>query len=173
MACGRHGVRVLLLVLIALAIIAAAIALGTAIAAVFTRGNHPRRRRAEANASKRAASSAAHSRGRGRSEGPILKVGHQQRKAEEGSRIMTFIRASHLRRRGVAAVEFALILPVLALLLFGVLEFTGGCGASIQVFQGAKPGEGASVRLRRCRPTGFSDCEIQPSIDAAADPLQA
>ena len=36
---------------------------------------------------------------------------------------MTLIRHRISRDEGVAAVEFALILPVLALLLFGVLEF--------------------------------------------------
>ena len=36
---------------------------------------------------------------------------------------MTLIRDRISREEGVAAVEFALILPVLALLLFGVIEF--------------------------------------------------
>jgi len=81
---------------------------------------------------------------------------------------MTFIRDRISRQEGVAAVEFALILPVLALLLFGVLEF-GRVWSQYQVFQGAAR-EGA--RCAAVQATGFSDCEIQPSIDQAAEPYQ-
>ena len=79
---------------------------------------------------------------------------------------MTFIKARISREEGVAAVEFALILPVLALLLFGVLEF-GRVWSQYQVFQGAAR-EGA--RCAAVQATEFSDCEIQPSIDNAAAP---
>src|SRR6266511_1604039 len=70
----------------------------------------------------------------GESEGPT-EVGHQ---AEGGGRdaIMTGIRDRISREDGVAAVEFALILPVLALLLFGVLEF-GRAWSQYQMYQGA------------------------------------
>ena len=80
---------------------------------------------------------------------------------------MTFIRDRISREEGVAAVEFALILPVLALLLFGVLEF-GRVWSQYQVFQGAAR-EGA--RCAAVQATEFSDCEIQPSIDARRRPL--
>jgi Flp pilus assembly protein TadG len=79
---------------------------------------------------------------------------------------MTLIRHRISREEGVAAVEFALILPVLALLLFGVLEF-GRVWSQYQVFQGAAR-EGA--RCAAVQATEFSDCQIQPSIDAAAAP---
>ena len=82
---------------------------------------------------------------------------------------MTFIRRRISREEGVAAVEFALILPVLALLLFGVLEF-GRVWSQYQVFQGAAR-EGA--RCAAVQATGFSDCDIQTSIKDAADPVQA
>jgi Flp pilus assembly protein TadG len=79
---------------------------------------------------------------------------------------MTFIRNRISREEGVAAVEFALILPVLALFLFGVLEF-GRVWSQYQVFQGAAR-EGA--RCAAVKATDFSECEIQPSIDDAAEP---
>jgi Flp pilus assembly protein TadG len=66
----------------------------------------------------------------------------------------------------VAAVEFALILPVLALLLFGVLEF-GRVWSQYQVFRGAAR-EGA-----RCAAVAStSTCDIQTAIDDAADPYK-
>jgi Flp pilus assembly protein TadG len=79
---------------------------------------------------------------------------------------MTFIRDRISREEGVAAVEFALILPVLALMLFGILEF-GRVWSQYQVFQGAAR-EGA--RCAAVQATEFSDCEIQPAIDQAAQP---
>ena len=79
---------------------------------------------------------------------------------------MTFIRDRISREEGVAAVEFALILPVLALMLFGILEF-GRVWSQYQVFQGAAR-EGA--RCAAVQATEFSDCEIQPAIESAAEP---
>jgi Flp pilus assembly protein TadG len=79
---------------------------------------------------------------------------------------MRVIRHRMSRDEGVAAVEFALILPVLALLLFGILEF-GRVWSQYQVFQGAAR-EGA--RCAAVQATEFTDCEIQPSIDNAAEP---
>ena len=79
---------------------------------------------------------------------------------------MTLIRHRISREEGVAAVEFALILPVLALLLFGVLEF-GRVWSQYQVFQGAAR-EGA--RCAAVQATEFSDCEIQPAINEGAGP---
>jgi Flp pilus assembly protein TadG len=70
------------------------------------------------------------------------------------------------REEGVAAVEFAIILPVLALILFGVLEF-GRVWSQYQLYQGAAR-EGA-----RCAAVKVdSDCDIQDSIDRAAEPFQ-
>jgi Flp pilus assembly protein TadG len=81
---------------------------------------------------------------------------------------MRVIRHRMSRDEGVAAVEFALILPVLALLLFGILEF-GRVWSQYQVFQGAAR-EGA--RCAAVQATEFTDCEIQPSIDQAAAPYK-
>ena len=77
---------------------------------------------------------------------------------------MRLFRDRKSREEGVAAVEFALILPVLALILFGVLEF-GRVWSQYQVFQGAAR-EGA-----RCAAVAStSECDIQDSIDQAAEP---
>ena len=77
---------------------------------------------------------------------------------------MRVIRNRTSRDEGVAAVEFALILPVLALILFGVLEF-GRVWSQYQVFQGAAR-EGA-----RCAAVAStSDCVVQDEIDQAAAP---
>ena len=77
---------------------------------------------------------------------------------------MRVIRDRTSRDEGVAAVEFALILPVLALILFGVLEF-GRVWSQYQVFQGAAR-EGA-----RCAAVAStSECVVQDEIDQAAQP---
>jgi Flp pilus assembly protein TadG len=69
------------------------------------------------------------------------------------------------REEGVAAVEFALILPLLALLLFGVFEF-GRVWSQYQLYQGAAR-EGA-----RCAAVAVdSDCVIQDEINQAAQPF--
>jgi Flp pilus assembly protein TadG len=77
---------------------------------------------------------------------------------------MRGIRDRISREDGVAAVEFAIILPVLALILFGVLEF-GRAWSQYQLYQGAAR-EGA-----RCAAVAStSDCDIQTEIDQAAAP---
>jgi Flp pilus assembly protein TadG len=81
---------------------------------------------------------------------------------------MRVIRHRMSREEGVAAVEFALILPVLALLLFGILEF-GRVWSQYQVFQGAAR-EGA--RCAAVQATEFSDCDIQTSIQQGAEPYE-
>lgn len=78
---------------------------------------------------------------------------------------MRAIRNRVSREDGVAAVEFALILPVLALLLFGTLEF-GRVWSQYQLYQGAAR-EGA-----RCAAVKIdSTCDIQTEIDRAAEPF--
>jgi Flp pilus assembly protein TadG len=77
---------------------------------------------------------------------------------------MASIRDRISRDEGVAAVEFAIILPVLAMLLFGVLEF-GRVWSQYQVFQGAAR-EGA-----RCAAVATtSDCDPVTEIQGAAQP---
>ena len=79
---------------------------------------------------------------------------------------MRAIRNRVSREDGVAAVEFALILPVLALILFGVLEF-GRVWSQYQVFQGAAR-EGA-----RCAAVAAnSECVVQDEINQAAAPYE-
>jgi Flp pilus assembly protein TadG len=76
---------------------------------------------------------------------------------------MRGIRDRISREEGVAAVEFALILPVLALILFGVLEF-GRVWSQYQLYQGAAR-EGA-----RCAAISKSDCVPEDELRAAAEP---
>lgn len=77
---------------------------------------------------------------------------------------MTRMRNPIKREEGVAAVEFALILPVLFLILFGVLEF-GRVWSQYQLFQGAAR-EGA-----RCAAVASSsNCGVQARINNAAQP---
>lgn len=83
----------------------------------------------------------------------------------EGSAIMHVIRDRISRQEGVAAVEFAIILPVLALILFGVLEF-GRVWSQYQLFQGAAR-EGA-----RCAAVAStSDCVPATEVENAAQPF--
>jgi Flp pilus assembly protein TadG len=66
------------------------------------------------------------------------------------------------RQRGAVAVEFALIMPVLLLILVGTLEF-GRVWSQMQVFQGAAR-EGA-----RCAAVkATSACVIQDRINASS-----
>ena len=77
---------------------------------------------------------------------------------------MRAIRDRISRQEGVAAVEFAIILPVLGLILFGVLEF-GRVWSQYQVFQGAAR-EGA-----RCAAVAStSECNPEAAVKAAAQP---
>jgi Flp pilus assembly protein TadG len=70
------------------------------------------------------------------------------------------------RQEGVAAVEFAIILPVLALILFGVLEF-GRVWSQYQLYQGAAR-EGA-----RCAAVAStSDCVPEDRLRGAAEPYE-
>jgi Flp pilus assembly protein TadG len=70
------------------------------------------------------------------------------------------------QERGVAAVEFALILPVVMLILFGILEF-GRVWSQYQVFQGAAR-EGA--RCAAVKGAGVSSCVVQTQINNASRP---
>ena len=80
---------------------------------------------------------------------------------------MRAIRNRVSREDGVAAVEFALILPVLALILFGVIEF-GRVWSQYQLYQGAAR-EGA--RCAAVQATDFSDCFIVDEIEQHAAPF--
>jgi Flp pilus assembly protein TadG len=67
-------------------------------------------------------------------------------------------------QRGAVAVEFALILPVLLLIVIGTIEF-GRVYSQFQVFNGAAR-EGA--RCAAVQSTPFTDCVVQDRIDQAA-----
>lgn len=78
-------------------------------------------------------------------------------------------RSRRLRcERGAVAVEFALILPVLLLIVMGTIEF-GRVYSQFQVFNGAAR-EGA--RCAAVQSTPFSDCVVQERIDSAAQPYE-
>ena len=68
--------------------------------------------------------------------------------------------------RGAVAVEFALILPVLLLILMGTIEF-GRVYSQFQVYNGAAR-EGA--RCAAVQATDFGDCVVQTEIEQAAQP---
>jgi Flp pilus assembly protein TadG len=71
---------------------------------------------------------------------------------------------------GAVAVEFALVLPVLLLILFGVLEF-GRVWSQVQVFQGAAR-EGARCAAVRAGElaAGLTPCNIRDRVVQAAAP---
>jgi Flp pilus assembly protein TadG len=74
---------------------------------------------------------------------------------------------SRLRsERGAVVVEFALLLPVLLMIVVGTIEF-GRVYSQFQVFSGAAR-EGA--RCAAVQATPFRDCEVQDRIDSGATP---
>ena len=83
---------------------------------------------------------------------------------------MRMFRRDVSRERGAVAVEFALILPVLLLIVVGTIEF-GRVYSQVQVYNGAAR-EGA--RCAAVMATSFADCntlsEVQTRINDASDP---
>ena len=72
------------------------------------------------------------------------------------------------REHGAVAMEFALIMPVLLLILFGTIEF-GRVYSQWQVFNGAAR-EGA--RCAAVQAGGFTNCDIEDRVTTAAEPYQ-
>ena len=72
--------------------------------------------------------------------------------------------AVYRRERGATAVEFALLLPVLLLLLFGIIDFGRALNAQITLTQAAR--EGA-----RLAALGQSSSTVQTRTQAAATGL--
>jgi len=68
------------------------------------------------------------------------------------------------RDRGAAAVEFALVLPILLLLVFGIIDFGRALNAQLTITQAAREG----VRLAAL---GYPAAEVQARADAAAPEL--
>lgn len=66
--------------------------------------------------------------------------------------------------RGVAAVEFALLLPLLLLIIFGLVDFGRALNAQITLTQAAR--EGARVAA-----LGGATSQVQSRATLAADPL--
>jgi Flp pilus assembly protein TadG len=66
--------------------------------------------------------------------------------------------------RGAAAVEFALVLPILLLLVFGIIDFGRALNAQLTITQAAREG----VRLAAL---GYPAAEVQARADAAAPEL--
>jgi Flp pilus assembly protein TadG len=72
--------------------------------------------------------------------------------------------------RGAVAVEFALVLPVLILLVVGAIEF-GKVLSQYQVFQGAaREGARCAAVQEAEAVTGLPVCDVQERITAAAGP---
>lgn len=76
------------------------------------------------------------------------------------------LRRFHSDDRAAVAVEFALIMPVLFLILFGTIEF-GRVWSQYQVFNGAAR-EGA--RCAAVQAGDFTTCDITERIESAAAP---
>ncbi len=68
------------------------------------------------------------------------------------------------RDRGAAAVEFALVLPLLLLLVFGIIDFGRLLNAQLTLTQAAREG----VRLAAL---GYSNADVQARAAAAAPGL--
>lgn len=75
---------------------------------------------------------------------------------------MRVFRRDTARERGAVAVEFALILPLLFLILFGTIEF-GRVYSQYQVFQGAAREGGRCAAV-----AATSSCNIQDRINEAS-----
>ncbi|MDF2146413.1 TadE/TadG family type IV pilus assembly protein [Knoellia sp. p5-6-4] len=70
------------------------------------------------------------------------------------------------RDRGAAAVEMAIILPVLILLVFGIIDFSRILSGMLEVSQGAREG----VRLASLAPNYTTAQVTQRAKDAAPNP---
>jgi Flp pilus assembly protein TadG len=94
--------------------------------------------------------------------------------------------ATHRRDRGATAVEFALLLPVLLLLLFGIIDFGRALNAQITLTQAAREGarlaalgqtnvvsrtQAAATGLSPVTVTVTSSCPVNagPGVDAVVN----
>lgn len=69
--------------------------------------------------------------------------------------------------RGAAAVEMALVLPILILFVFGIIDFSRVFNAEIQISQAAR--EGARIAaLADGSSTGYTKTDVITRVEAAA-----
>ena len=73
---------------------------------------------------------------------------------------LSLIRRRRHRQDGAVALEFALILPLVLLLLGGVIEF-GRVYSQLQVYQG---GAREAARCASVQAGGFSDCDVYDTL---------
>jgi hypothetical protein len=85
----------------------------------------------------------------------------EQRSNRSGrsARLPAGLRRWH-RQEGAVALEFALILPLVLLLLGGVIEF-GRVYSQLQVYQG---GAREAARCASVQAGGFSDCDVYDTL---------
>ncbi len=90
-----------------------------------------------------------------------------------------FARRGWGSERGAAAVEFALVLPILVLILFGVIEFGGVYNAQLMVTGAARegaremalegdPAEAAATAIGAVAVAGAGDLEVTVEPEACA-----
>lgn len=80
---------------------------------------------------------------------------------------MTVQRSRH-RERGAAAVEFALVLPILVMLIFGIVDFGRMLAAKITLTEAAR--EGARATALVGRPAG--EDRIAAATSDLGDPIE-
>lgn len=88
---------------------------------------------------------------------------HREPERSNGSRRSARLRAVPRRwhrQEGAVALEFALILPLVLLLLGGVIEF-GRVYSQLQVYQG---GAREAARCASVQAGGFSDCDVYDTL---------
>lgn len=73
--------------------------------------------------------------------------------------------------RGAVAVEFALLLPVLLLLVIGIMEFGRAYNIQVSASEGAR--EGARYAAVNYANAGFSQASVQSHATAAAPSVPA
>jgi Flp pilus assembly protein TadG len=78
----------------------------------------------------------------------------------------------HIREeRGAAAVEFALILPILVLLVFGIVEFSLAFNRQQGLHAAAR--EGARIASLPSTPTGEIEDRVKTALNGVIDPSDA
>lgn len=75
------------------------------------------------------------------------------------------------RERGAAAVEFALVLPILLAVVFGIVEFSWTFNQQISLSNAAR--ESARYMAIHYAETGAADTAIQQGLDAAPSAVGA